>query len=125
MTDKIYFKDIDFCDGGEAYEWDEFHVLRGSDGKLYTGFAWGCSCNSFFDWYYISDNVPAGWELLDGVDLEECSSWIEACARIQAWAGYNKWAAERRQEAGMALIERLTNSKPAAFDPSKVIITDE
>ena len=92
------FASIDFADAYEGYEWDQFHVIRGRDGYLYTGEGNGCSCFDF-------------WTDLEAP--QRARSWIEVAERIKEWIGSQE-AWNDRESAGMQLIERLTNTKPAA-----------
>lgn len=93
---------IDYADAGSGYEWDEIHVLRGPDGRLYTGSGSGCSCNSF------SDSDPS--------EFVRHMGWIDVANAVKAWIeGGGDWSRHERESAGMALIERLTSTKPAGY----------
>ena len=90
------FATIDYADSSGGYEWDQFHVIRGCDGYLYTGEGVGCSCYGFWD----SADAP-----------KRAKNWIEVADRIKAWIaeGYDY---SNRESTGMRLIERLAASKP-------------
>lgn len=92
------WKTIDYADAYEGYDWDEVHVLRGPDGHLYVGTDSGCSCASFGD----VGPYP---------DWERVASWQKAADLIQEWIEDDPHA---RSEAGINLIERLREARPAA-----------
>ena len=103
---------IDYCDSIGGYEWDEFHVLRGPDGRLYVGESGGCSCDSF------QGN-------LDPSDMTPVSGWPEARKRIQAWITDNEWSGDSRRAVALDLIERLNANPPKArikVDPTKPFV---
>ena len=101
------FATIDYCDSIGDYQWDEFRVLRGIDGRLYVHAASGCSC------YGFDMEDPADFTLVDG--------WMEAVKRLREWArGYNDWSADRRRTVAQALEERLAATRP----PARITIQD-
>jgi len=91
------------------YSWSEFAVMRGDDGYLYVASDSGCSCNYFGD---------AGF---DPDDVTRVKSWQDAAAKAQEWAGDGPCIDEERKGC-MDMIERLTNTRPPAFDPSAVVM---
>lgn len=92
------WKTIDYADSSCGYEWDEVHVMRGPDGRLYVGSGSGCSCNSF------GDGGPSS-------DWERAASWQKAADYIQEWIAE---VPDERSEVGMNLIERLREVRPPA-----------
>ena len=97
------FRSIDYADSMSGYDWDQFHLLRGIDGSLYVGWDGGCSCQGFSD--------------TDPDDLVKVASWQEAAEKAQEWARNTDVWEERREQrlsAAMAMIERLTQSRPSA-----------
>ena len=93
------FATIDYCDSIGGYEWDEFRVLRGLDGRLYVHAASGCSCNSF------DDESPADFTPVDG--------WQDAVKRLREWVREDGgWAADHRRTVAQALEERLADKRP-------------
>ena len=124
MSNPIKYTDIDDASAGCVYDWNEFHVLRGTDGNMYTAEAAGCSCDAFFRYEWKSSDDDT--RLLEyGVEATPCPSWIEACNRIKAWANEEGYDRDERQSTGMQLIERLTESKPPAFDASAARVEGE
>lgn len=95
--------DLSIIDSSGAwdYQWSEFALMRGNDGYLYVGSDAGCSCYCFGD-----------ADVLD--DFERVSSWQEAAAKAQAWAGEGETDEKR---GVMEMIERLMKASPIAFDP--------
>ena len=89
---------IDYADSICGYEWDEVHVMRGPDGRLYVGSDCGSSCSSF------GDQGP-------DPDWDRVASWQEAADYIKEWITE---APDARSEVGMNLIERLSETRPAA-----------
>ena len=96
------YKTIASADALGGYEWDQFHVLRGPDGRLYVGAGSGCSCS------YFGDTSPA--------DLAPVDSWREAAHRVQAWARDPgaSWAHERRAGVAYELCATLARIRPPA-----------
>ena len=91
--------------GTYDYEWSEFAVMRGSDGRLYVGHSGGCSCN-YFD------------ENLDEVTLVK--SWQEAAEYAKRWAAGELADGpylEDEKRGAMDLIERLAKSQYQAVEP--------
>jgi hypothetical protein len=81
------------------YSWSEFAVMRGDDGYLYVGEDSGCSCYGFGD----------------GLDeVTKVASWQDACAKAQEWA--KEYASGEERQGCMDMIERLTVSRPAAYE---------
>ena len=99
--------------GTYDYSWNEFVVMRGSDGALYVGASGGCSCN------YFEEN-------LEGGDLAKVSSWQDAAERAKRWAKgedyrdkgkedyYGGPYMEEEKRGAMNLVERLARDRPAA-----------
>lgn len=116
------YKDIDLCDSLNSYEWDEFHVMRGADGYLYTAEGRGCSCYGFYD--YLSE-AESGFKALDSVSYDpvKCDSWVQVLNNIKKWAaeGYDN----SRDGVAFALMSRIADLKPALFDPSVVTVERE
>lgn len=96
------YKTIASADALGGYEWDQFHVLRGPDGRLYVGDGTGCSCS------YFGDTSPA--------DLAPVESWQDAANRVQAWAQDPdaSWAHERRAGPAYELCATLARIRPPA-----------
>lgn len=119
-TPETKFKDIDFCDSLDSYEWDEFHVMRGNDGYLYTAAGQGCSCYGFYS--YSSSDIDSGFKHIDDESVK-CDSWVQVLNNIKKWAaeGYD----DRRDGVAFALMSRIADLKPAAFDPSVVTVVQE
>ena len=82
------------------YSWSEFAVMRGSDGYLYVGSASGCSC------YDFTDSLQ---------EVTKVASWQEACTKAQEWAAEEAYE-EAERKGCMDMIERLTVSRPAAYE---------
>lgn len=82
--------------GKYDYQWSEFAVMRGDDGHLYVGDAFGRSGESFSD-------------RLDRVT--QVSSWQDAAKAVIDWGGMG----------GADLIGRLSVTRPVAFDGSAVV----
>ena len=116
------YKDIDLCDSLNSYEWDEFHVMRGADGYLYTAEGRGCSCYGFYDYF---SEAESGFEALDGVsgDPVKCDSWVQVLNNIKKWAseGYN----HERDSVALSLMLRIADTKPVAFDRAAVVVEQE
>jgi hypothetical protein len=95
------YKTIASADALGGYEWDQFHVLRGPDGRLYVGDGSGCSCN------YFGDTSPA--------DLAPVESWQDAGNRAQEWAQNPEFPwHERRAGVAYELCATLARVRPAA-----------
>ena len=96
------YKTIVSADALDSYEWDQFHVLRGPDGRLYVGCDMGCSCSGFYD--------------TDPAELTPVASWQEAANRAQAWAQdpAAAWAHERRAGVAYELCATLARVRPPA-----------
>lgn len=92
------FRTIDYCDSRGGYEWDEFHVLRGPDGRLYIGVGSGCSCNDF------GETSPA--------DLVPVEGWQDAVKRLRQWASEDSWRSEGRKAVAIELESRLATTRP-------------
>lgn len=107
---KVNGIELDIIDstGVYGYEWSEFAVMRGDDGYLYVGSASGCSCNDF------TDSLSA---------IEQVQSWQEAATKAKEWSDHAYSDTERK--GCMDMIERLTDERPAAFDPSNVVLRGE
>lgn len=91
---------IDYARVG-GYEWEEFHVMRGPDGRLYVGSSSGCSCNSFE--YNLT---PA--------DLVRVSGWHDAVKHLNEWAKpESEWDTDRTSAAA-ELRSRLAEKRPRA-----------
>ena len=121
-TPETKFKDIDFCDSLNSYEWDEFHVMRGNDGYLYTAAGQGCSCYGFYSYFSSDTDIDSGFEHIDDEPVK-CDSWVQVLNNIKKWAaeGY----ADSRDGVAFALMSRIADLKPAAFDPSVVTVVQE
>lgn len=100
------FATIDYCDSSGGYEWDEFRVLRGVDGRLYVHDARGCSCHDF------DEESPA--------DFTPVSGWQEAIKRLREWAREHDWDESYRRPVAQALEERLAATRP----PARITIQD-
>lgn len=95
------YKTITSADAGESCDWDQFHVLRGPDGRLYVGAESGCSCN------YFGDTRPD--------DLTPVDSWHDAANRAQEWAQNPEFPwHERRAGAAYELCATLARIRPPA-----------
>lgn len=91
------FASIDYADSYGGYEWDQIHILRGVDGRLYVGADSGCSCNNFDD--------------ADARTFTSVANWTAAAEAVKSWIAERP---DDRETVGMQLIERLTNKQPAA-----------
>jgi hypothetical protein len=82
-----------------GYDWEEFRVMRGPDGRLYVGSSSGCSCNDF------DTNV-------EPADLTPAEGWQDALHRLNKWAEPEyEWDTDR-QTAATELRSRLAQSRP-------------
>ena len=124
-TPATKFKDIDFCDSLDSYEWDEFHVMRGNDGYLYTAAGQGCSCYGFYSYFSSDTDIVSGFEydIDSNGEPVKCDSWVQVLNNIKKWAaeGYD----DSRDGVAFALMSRIADLKPAAFDPSVVAVVQE
>ena len=114
------YKDIDLCDSLNSYEWDEFHVMRGADGYLYTAEGRGCSCYGFYDYFSVTES---GFKALESVSYDpvKCDSWVQVLNNIKKWASEG----HERGSVALSLMSRIADLKPAAFDPSVVTVVQE
>ncbi len=96
------YKTIVSADALGFWEWDQFYVLRGPDGRLYVGAGSGCSCN------YFGQTGPG--------ELTPVESWQDAGNRAQAWAQDPdaSWAHERRTGPAYELCATLARIRPPA-----------
>lgn len=124
-TPATKFKDIDFCDSLNSYEWDEFHVMRGDDGYLYTAADQGCSCYEFYSYFSSNPDTDNGFECIEHSTIEpvKCDSWVQVLNNIKKWAEEEYY--NYRESAAFALMSRIADLKPVAFDPSVVTIEQE
>ena len=90
------FATIDYCDSIGGYEWDDFRVLRGTDGLLYVHAAGGCSC------YDFNDENPA--------DFTPVANWQEAVKRLREWVREEDYM--DRATVADELASRLADKRP-------------
>lgn len=100
--------DLDSVEEWSGYVWSELHLMRGSDGYLYTVAQSGCSCNGFGD--YIEDG-----------DVVRVGSWQIAALKAQQWGGLEA----NPTGPVMEFIARLTELRPAPFDATTATIPGE
>lgn len=96
------FATIDCAVSIGGYEWDQFRLLRGVDGRLYIHAASGCSCN------YFDDEDPA--------DFTPVATWQEAVKRLREWAREEReeYGVESRTTVAEEMASRLATTRPKA-----------
>lgn len=80
-------------DEGTGYDWDTFLVLE-NEGKLYTVYGNGCSCNDITDYVEVKVNPNRiNWWDSDLVDFDK----MEARTCAEVLSDYDDWVSDLYQ----------------------------